>query len=623
MVLWGAMQYYAELNIGSLDGAADYELLGEGQSRRGLTGLGRINFLVGPNNSGKSRFLRALFRAKQLPFWPSGIDHVAVKKAVSDFHGVLQEKLGGPIRSYGPVSVAEFGRHASFDWLTEGVDPFAGLRAFCEALLNNGTFNTVFTDGRADSDSRPAREIHASLIEPAHRLLDKLKGLEIAVGNELRLYIPVLRGLRPLESNHADLYANRTAADYAGGAAFEPVYTGLDMYPRLRDLLLGDRHERQSVKDYEDYLSAELFDGESVELIPRRDRDVVWIRLGERRERPIYDLGDGMQALIVLTFPAFTATNRSLLFVEEPETHLHPGMQRKLIEVFLRHERLARHQFFMTTHSNHLLDMASDYSHTATVLFRPHKTEADRFQIHVVSHPDRMVLDDLGVRASSVFLTNATIWVEGVTDRLYLREYLSKYLSAPGRPALREDTHYSFLEGGGSNIAHFDFDDAAAVEELSKSIRVARICSRSFVVLDGDTKGKRRLKPIEEALGSDCFVLKSKEIENLLPVEVLHAYIVSRRQSHDAHLVALGDYHQLPEPLGAVLDTKLRTNYYADGQTIKNKDALCHFAVTYMRDGANPWVLTPEADEVCRRLVEFVCCANSIPNQMTEATAPK
>lgn len=50
-----------------------------------------------------------------------------------------------------------------------------------------------------------------------------------------------------------------------------------------------------------------------------------------------------------------------LFFIEEPELNLHPGLQRKLIEAMLSDE-FSNHQFFLTTHSNHLLDLTLDYS---------------------------------------------------------------------------------------------------------------------------------------------------------------------------------------------------------------------------------------------------------------------
>lgn len=50
-----------------------------------------------------------------------------------------------------------------------------------------------------------------------------------------------------------------------------------------------------------------------------------------------------------------------LVFIEEPEQLLHPGFQRKLIEVLLNCEDFSNFQFFFTSHSNHFLDITLDY----------------------------------------------------------------------------------------------------------------------------------------------------------------------------------------------------------------------------------------------------------------------
>lgn len=272
----------------------------------------------------------------------------------------------------------------------------------------------------------------------------------------------------------------------------------------------------------------------------------------------------------------------------------------------------------MTTHSNHLLDMAADYSGCSTLLFRKLTSAKPSFEIRTMSQAERLALDELGVRASSVFLTNSTIWVEGVSDRLYFREYLRKYLEGRElQSKFREDTHYSFMEGGGANIAHFDFTGEitgkSAVYELTEKIRIAKVCSKSFVVLDGDNRGKPRMKDLELALGEDLFVLESKEIENLLPVEVLKAYLRLRGEIKDVELLKLEDYHQKSWSLGKVLDEKFHTDRFTDGQTIKNKDGLCAFCVEFMRDNPKEWKLTPEAETLCQRLVAFIEKANNPP----------
>lgn len=617
------MTHYRTINIAKLPTANQYSVKNShGDATTSLDHLAGINLLVGPNNSGKSRFLRAIFSSAALTFRPADSDPTELNKAVRFAHQHLEERLSTNfgLAGYEFVTRNILEPFLNIGWITEDATPTKELLQLIHQLKTMGPITRTTAIGPHPTDGAP-QKIHDELLR---RLVTvEIKANEYAkfeTKRKNRIYIPILRGLRRFTEGND--YERRTVADYKFNREPSGISTGLDLFERIRSLLLGGRAERLIVRSYEDFLSEEIFDGEQVELIPHRDFDALHMRIGNRDERPIFELGDGLHSIIVATFEAFTTPTPSILCIEEPDTHLHPGMQRKLLELFLNHEKLRRHQVFATTHSNHLLDMASDYSGCSTILFRRASNATDSFDVRLMDSRDRLVLDDLGVRASSVFLTNATIWVEGVSDRLYLREYLAKYLrmiDATG--ILREDTHYTFMEGGGSCVAHFDFSTQSAADDFRDRIKVARICSQSFVVLDGDNATKPRLKPLQDELGDKLFLLSGKEIENLLPLEVVLAYATKRAGSAPSSPIKLSDYHQKMVGLGQVLDKKFNTEIFTDEKTIKNKAGLCTFSVEFMRRNANAWSLTPEAEALCARLVRFIAAANHLvlPNGDTAA----
>lgn len=583
--------------------AGEYTFGGDGS----LGPLGRVNFFVGPNNSGKSRLLRQLLQAKDFKFKPApGVPDVT-KATFETFRTefVLAMQNAG-IRSYGPVTNNMFARVNFADWYRESQSPVAQALEGLKNIIDTSAFGQYSGDGRHVSEDQ-IRRVNAELqhkARPVHQLLSKCT----LPGGESRFYVPTLRGLRPINSDGSDPYAARTAKDYSLNP--HNVFTGYSMYATTKDLLLGSREERDRIRAFEDFLSSELF-GEGVQLIPHRSADVLHVRIGDREERALFELGDGLQSLLIIAFLAFTREQSSLLFLEEPETHLHPGLQRRLVELFLTHPLLRRHQIFATTHSNHLLDLCSDYGDCATILVRKSRDSAPRMSVTSVANDDRMLLHELGVRASSVFLTNASIWVEGITDRLYVREFLRKYLEQQpsSRMPLREDVHFSLIEIGGSNAAHFSFDPDA--DDFEARINVAKVCSNSFLVLDGDNVGKPRATRLTKELGDNVFVLTSKEIENLLPVEVVRKYVESRKLDVDLEVLTAEVYQRKNVPLGTVLDSVLGTDVFADRQTIKNKMGFCTFCVEYMR-AAKDWELTAEARDLCDRLWRFVRSSNGL-----------
>jgi hypothetical protein len=118
-------------------------------------------------------------------------------------------------------------------------------------------------------------------------------------------YIPSLRGLRPTAGD-SDTYSARTLLDYQLPA--ENIFTGLDMFVRVRKMLLGDLQARKQIAEYEKFLSYNFFHEQQISLIPREHErnDVLYVKIGQESERPIYSLGDGIQSVIILTFLPYT-----------------------------------------------------------------------------------------------------------------------------------------------------------------------------------------------------------------------------------------------------------------------------------------------------------------------------
>lgn len=87
-------------------------------------------------------------------------------------------------------------------------------------------------------------------------------------------------------------------------------------------------------------------------------------------------------------------------------------------------EEFSNHQYFITTHSNHLIDLSLDYDNLS--IFRFEKQE-DKIKISNCTRDDNKTLQLIGAKPSSIYNSNCTIWVEGITDRLYIRKYLELY----------------------------------------------------------------------------------------------------------------------------------------------------------------------------------------------------
>ena len=594
-----------------------------------ISGLNRVNIFVGQNNAGKSRVLRELSKAST--------DSLRFRDGrTANFAGRMNDVLAKATESLRPVfknppilKIQEAKEVDSEEYSAEELFSFTDV--WNEITSESAIRNAKKRGLSPDSFRTYLEKAHPSVEEGSNILAEAQSAV---FRHKLpRFYIPVLRGLRTFSESKDDVFASRTTRDYFHDEKSRPVvFTGLELYERLASMLLGEREARDKVREYEDFLRKSLYRNQTVTIIPKVESDVVHVRIGGD-ERPIYELGDGVQSMILLTVLPFVE-EAALFFIEEPENYLHPGMQRKLLELLLESDYAKRHHFFLTTHSNHLLDMAVDFSGISVfrVSRRIAEDEQERDEppsvVRGVPFVDRETLQDLGVRCSSVALVNATIWVEGITDRWFLRRLLELYQeSLPDDKArYSEDTHFSFVEYGGSNITHWSF-----LDEEEHPIEIEKLCAEALLVTDRDADEKLlpRKKQLQRVLGDRYVCLGVREVENCLPPSVIWSVVVDYEKCGAAELpeglpkeppFVAKDYEDAY--LGTFIDKQLdklsgygrrRKAPYAErestenGSTIRSKRNFWDKALRYLQEYDS---LEPRQIKLASQLYKFVAERN-------------
>ena len=285
-----------------------------------------------------------------------------------------------------------------------------------------------------------------------------------------------------------------------------------------------------------DLNSIYLGDGEFTRILCQENEETglweIYLREEGKGDIRLSQSGSSLKTAFIVTaflrLVPLISKSRSmanLIFcIEEPENNLHPALLRRLVEFLAGEREQNGFSLVITTHSAACIDWAAKRK-DATIL-HVRNEEGRTVCRNVLDYGDRIsILDDLDVRGSDILQANGVIWVEGPSDRVYIK----KWICLLSNNTLKEGSHYSFLYYGGKVLSHFE---AMPNNEMSDKIKMLLINRNVAVVMDSDrqprprnnrkprmnlSKTKKRL--IEEVKCRDGFswVTGGKEIENYVP----------------------------------------------------------------------------------------------------------
>lgn len=199
-------------------------------------------------------------------------------------------------------------------------------------------------------------------------------------------------------------------------------------------------------------------------------------------------------------------TKPDILLIEEPEVHLHPALEYRMREYLLS---LGKHiQIFATTHSTNFLDQAAGLSAFLVTKVND-TTHAKKVSIE---DDAAVVLSDLGVRPSALFLFDTLVFVEGPTDEAVMRRWFK---------SLNIDVateNVGFIHTVGTRNFRYFAAQGSLQFLIDRGLRVAFVRDRDELT-DGEIQAIRARLPLE----CEFIVLGAREIENYL----LHASAIA------------------------------------------------------------------------------------------------
>jgi predicted ATP-dependent endonuclease of OLD family len=227
---------------------------------------------------------------------------------------------------------------------------------------------------------------------------------------------------------------------------------------------------------------------------------------------------------------------------EELENNIHPALLRRLNEYIYQSSIKNEFIYFLTTHSNVLIDQFSKQEDAQIV----HVTQCNSISTckTAATYIDNGgILDDLDVRASDILQANGIIWVEGPSDRIYLNRWINLWSNGE----LKEGTHYQIVFYGGRLLSHLE---ASEPEEVDSGISILNANRNAIMMIDSDKRTlrspinatKKRIKAEFEYINAPCWVTKGKEIENYISSAVVDVFLEKQNTAQVEQFVSFFDH---------------------------------------------------------------------------------
>lgn len=141
---------------------------------------------------------------------------------------------------------------------------------------------------------------------------------------------------------------------------------------------------------------------------------------------PLAESGTGIGQVLAILYAVVTAQQSNIIIVDEPQSFLHPGAVRKLLEILRGYPQ---HQYIISSHT----PVALTATGSDTLLLASREDGCTKIELIDANNQQdvRAFLADVGMRLGDVFGADSILWVEGRTEEACFPELLRDLTGTP------------------------------------------------------------------------------------------------------------------------------------------------------------------------------------------------
>lgn len=254
--------------------------------------LSKTNVFIGENNSGKSRFLRYLFK--------------------TDFYSLSDEDFTQFINKIDQIIRSNRYSNAIYDtYYTDLLSNKEKFNKICDKITKDPT-SYVYIQGQFFQLLRSICETNTLNNKFYFPIIRGTKDYKTIINNKLRIFLKCADSIQNKDAIYHyisllnlqsdglesfDIYNDVITHEYFNDYEDikKRILTGGKLYNEIKSMLLGDGSQREVIENFQNFLRENFFSNyKEVQLIPNEEKKVLYVKIGND-ERAIYDWGDGTQ----------------------------------------------------------------------------------------------------------------------------------------------------------------------------------------------------------------------------------------------------------------------------------------------------------------------------------------